>query len=77
MNEWTRHGCFWNSEKGTTSVQSTCSFTEEIGRELAQDLERQRKKERCSREGQGRGRGHCDSRDIALGINISQTKRGT
>lgn len=57
MNEWTRHGYSWNSEKGTTSVQSTCSFTEEIGRELAQDLERQKEKGKVlqGRAGQGQG----------------------
>lgn len=51
----TDSGCYWDSEKGVTSVESTHSFLEEMGRELAQDLERQKEKGKTfqGRVGQG------------------------
>ena len=62
MNEWNRRGCYWNSEKGVTSVESTHSFTEAMGWELAQDLERQKEKGKAFQGRVGWGHEQCDNK---------------
>lgn len=48
-------GCYWDAEKGVPSVESTHCFLEEMGCELAQDLEMQKEKGKTfqGRVGQG------------------------